>query len=411
MGKGTRTGGREATRGVIPGRIALSVGKPALTEPKGFSWRLLTDVARLESGHTPSRSIDAYWGGEIPWVGIRDATGNHGRVLLDTSDHVTQEGLDNSSARLLPTGTICLSRTASVGFVVQMGRPMATSQDFVNWVCGDELNPKYLRYILQLEQDSVRRFAHGTTHQTMYYPEAKALNVLIPQRVDQDAIVEVLGALDDKIAANERILRRIESLGAAEFEAAVRVDGVEAPLDSVASFRNRERVPLSSRQRDERRGSVPYYGAAGQLDYVDEALFDEPLVLVGEDGSVINTDGSPVVQYIWGPSWVNNHAHVLRGNGIATETLRYALVRSNVAHLVTGAVQPKISMGNLKKLVLRLPSRSVTFDALAERFAAVTRSVSDESHLLARTRDELLPLLMSGKLRVKDAVNLAAEAL
>lgn len=80
-------------------------------------------------------------------------------------------------------GTVCLSRTASVGYVIQMGVEMCTSQDFVNWVCGPDLNPAYLRYILMFEQESIRRFAHGTTHQTMYYPEAKALHAMMPSRL------------------------------------------------------------------------------------------------------------------------------------------------------------------------------------------------------------------------------------
>ena len=162
----TRTGGRNATKGVIPGRVALSVGNPHIPEPKGFRWRLLTDLARLESGHTPSRSKDQYWAGDIPWIGIRDATGNHGKVIHETIDRVTQEGLDNSSARLLPTGTVCLSRTASVGYVVEMGRPMATSQDFVNWVCGPTVRAEYLLYVFRSMQQEFRGLTMGSTHQT-----------------------------------------------------------------------------------------------------------------------------------------------------------------------------------------------------------------------------------------------------
>jgi hypothetical protein len=61
------------------------------------------------------------------------------KVAQDTLESTNEQGIANSSARLLPEGTVVLSRTASVGFVTIMGRPMATSQDFVNWVCGPEL--------------------------------------------------------------------------------------------------------------------------------------------------------------------------------------------------------------------------------------------------------------------------------
>ncbi|MEO8034765.1 MAG: restriction endonuclease subunit S, partial [Acidobacteriota bacterium] len=165
----TETGGRAATTGHIAGDCALSVGMPGEHGPKGWQWRQLTELARLETGHTPSRNHPEYWDGDIPWIGIRDATGNHGRTLHNTEQHVTKAGIDNSSARLLPTNTVCLSRTASVGYVVVMGRPMATSQDFVNWVCDpDLLDFRYLKYALLAERTSYSRFAHGTTHQTIY---------------------------------------------------------------------------------------------------------------------------------------------------------------------------------------------------------------------------------------------------
>jgi type I restriction enzyme S subunit len=228
-----RTGGREATTGVIPGRIALSVGRPDIDPPKGWAWTPLSSVAQLESGHTPSRKHPEYWDGGIPWIGIKDATENHGRTLSDTYQHVSALGLENSSARLLPANTVCLSRTASVGFVVVMGRPMATSQDFVNWVCGPDLQPHYLKYVLLAENEALWRFASGTTHQTIYYPEAKAFHVCLPPPPEQKAIVAVLGALDNKIELNRRMNATLEATARALFQSwFVDFDPVRAKLDS-----------------------------------------------------------------------------------------------------------------------------------------------------------------------------------
>jgi len=227
-----RTGGREATTGVIPGRIALSVGCPDLESPKGWTWTPLSSVAQLESGHTPSRKNPEYWDGGIPWLGIKDATDNHGRTLSDTYQHVSALGLENSSARLLPANTVCLSRTASVGFVVVMGRPMATSQDFVNWVCGPNIDPHFLKYVLLAENEALWRFASGTTHQTIYYPEAKAFHVCLPPLPEQKAIAAVLGALDDKIELNRRMNATLEKMARALFQSwFVDFDPVRAKLD------------------------------------------------------------------------------------------------------------------------------------------------------------------------------------
>lgn len=218
MASETRTGGRPATSAVIKGRAAISVGKPPSSPIPGWDWTALTDLARLESGHTPSKKRQDWWDGDIPWLGIRDATSNHGRVISDTIQHTNGDGIANSSARILPKDTVCLSRTASVGYVVVMGRPMATSQDFVNWVCDPELlDWRFLRWVLMAERESFLRFASGTTHQTIYFPEVKALHILLPPIDEQHRIAALLGAVDDGAAASERVSERLEVLLASVF--------------------------------------------------------------------------------------------------------------------------------------------------------------------------------------------------
>lgn len=215
----TRTGGRPASTGVIPGQFALSVGAPLATPGiPGWRWTRLTDLARLETGHTPSRKHPEYWGGDVPWIGIKDATANHGFTLFQTQQHTNALGIAHSSARILPANTVCLSRTASVGYVVVMGVPMATSQDFVNWVCSDSLDHRILKYILLAERDSLLRFASGTTHQTIYFPEAKAFHVLIPEIDEQRRIADVLQALDDRITLLRETNATLEAIAQALFK-------------------------------------------------------------------------------------------------------------------------------------------------------------------------------------------------
>lgn len=192
MRKPTQTGGREATTRRISGEFALCVGEPTLRAPPGWRWFKLTDVARLESGHTPSRKHPEYWGGDIPWITLSDARAHDGGMIFDTIETTNELGIANSSARMLPAGTVCLSRTASIGYVIVTGRPMATSQDFVNWVCSDKLDPHFLRYLLIAERSSLPRFASGAVHSTIYFPEVKALHVCLPPLPEQKRIVAIL---------------------------------------------------------------------------------------------------------------------------------------------------------------------------------------------------------------------------
>lgn len=178
----------------------------------------MTDVARLETGHTPSRKHPEYWGGDVPWIGIRDATGNHGQTIHKTAQYTNELGIRNSSARILPANTVCLSRTASVGYVVVMGVPMATSQDFVNWVCGPKLDYRFLKYILVGERNSFLRFASGTTHQTIYFPEVKAFHAALPDIDTQRSIADVLSALDDRITLLRETNATLEAIAHALFK-------------------------------------------------------------------------------------------------------------------------------------------------------------------------------------------------
>ena len=232
-------GGREATTDVTPGLAALSVNNPETFTPPGWAWTPLLRVARQETGHTPSRRVPAYWdGGDVPWVGIRDAGANHGTTIYDTMQKCTELGLANSSARLLPAGTVCLSRTASVGYVTVLGKSMATSQDFATWTCTSALLPEYLKFALLAEGADIRRFGEGSTHTTIYFPEIRALHICLPPIEEQAEIVRMLtsNAGGQMIASTEavRALSLLDRVEQSILTRAFRGELVRQHLDDTA---------------------------------------------------------------------------------------------------------------------------------------------------------------------------------
>lgn len=171
-------------------------------------------------------------------------------------------------------------------------------------------------------------------------------------------------------------------------------------LGDCAEILDQKRIPLNARERSERQGPYPYYGAAGIMDRVDDYLFDGVHLLVGEDGSVATEQGHPVLQYVWGRFWVNNHAHVLIGlSPISTEFLFLALNREYILPYVTGAVQPKLNQGNLKRVPLVLPPEPLLarFDVAVRCLFETNRHLVDEIGSLESTRDTLLPQLLTGQ--------------
>ena len=133
-------------------------------------------------------------------------------------------------------------------------------------------------------------------------------------------------------------------------------------LGDVAVFRNNHRIPLSSAERGKRRGTFPYYGAAGVIDTVDDFLFNGTFVLIGEDGTVQVEGGHPMVTLARGKFWVSNHAHVVQaatGSDVDTEFLRYSLANADVVPFLSGSVQPKLSMGNVKRIPIWWPDEDM----------------------------------------------------
>jgi len=407
----TKTGGREAIEGVIPGRYSLSVGNPGTPTPDGWKWTLLQDVARLESGHTPSRRKPEYWAGDIPWIGIRDATGNHGRTLLDTQQHTNELGVQNSSTRVLPANTVCLSRTASVGYVVVMGVPMCTSQDFVNWVCSPrDLDYRFLKYVLLAEHETYLSFASGTTHQTIYYPEVKAFHVCLPPISAQSRIADTLQALDDLIENNRRRVEVLEEMARAIYREwfvhfrfpghadTTFVDSDLGPIPEgwrVASLGDVITFNYGkSLKKDTRRGGeVAVLGSSGLIGWHDEELVQGPAIVVGRKGNV----GS--VTWVDGPAWPIDTTYY-----VATDLpLRYVCEHvRGIEFLNTHAAVPGLSRDQAYSKRFLVPN-GLTLEGFEEASnilygqASLLASQVDQ---LGKIRDMLLPKLVTGQIDV-----------
>ena len=176
--------------------------------PQGWRYVRLTSVAKLESGHTPSRRKPSYWNGDIPWVSLLDTGGLNGAVISATRNFVTREGIANSSARLLPAGTVIFSRTATVGKSTVMGREMATSQDFANYICGPEVHNHFLVYLFRHMAPEWRKLMAGSIHNTVYMPVFRVLQVLLPSFSEQVAIAKALSDIDALIESLEQLLAK-----------------------------------------------------------------------------------------------------------------------------------------------------------------------------------------------------------
>ncbi|EJB2783345.1 restriction endonuclease subunit S, partial [Enterococcus faecalis] len=256
----------------------------------------------------------------------------------------------------------------------------------------------------------------------------KNLEFDVPNLDTQRKISKILSTLDSKIELNNQIISNLEELASTLFKrwfvdfdfpnengnpykssGGKMIDSKlgEIPegwhVDTISNLMenfDRKRVPLSKMQREKRNGVYPYYGAASLIAYVDDFLFDGTYLLLGEDGTVITKEGNPVLQYVRGKFWVNNHAHVLKGKGyVSTEWLYLWFKQTNVSGIVTGAVQPKISQTNLNRLKVVSPDKEqlIKFQKNIGIIFNKLVVLSNEITILTELRDLLLPKLLSGE--------------
>ncbi len=164
-------------------------------------------------------------------------------------------------------------------------------------------------------------------------------------------------------------------------------------LQDIVEFLDGRRKPIESAERSQRRGQYPYYGASGIIDYIDDYIFDEPLLLLGEDGANIINRSSPLCFIATGKYWVNNHAHVLRPReGHNIYFLCDVLESIDYTRYNTGTAQPKLNQEKCRKIELQLPCIQEQ-DAIASYIQLVDRKIDAESNVLESLRSAKVALL------------------
>jgi type I restriction enzyme S subunit len=394
----------------------------------------LSDVAEITMGQSPTGSTCNETGCGMPLLNGPTEFGHH---------HPTPVQFTTNAKKTANAGDLlfCVrgSTTGKMNWADKqyaIGRGIAS----LRHRRGRDYQP-FLRAIVELHLPTLLACATGSTFPNVSYSQIAGLKCHIPPLPEQKAIAEILGSLDDKIELNRKMNETLEAMAMAIFKSwfvdfdpvhakskGRKPDGMDSEtaklfpssfedskIGSVpkgwepATFReilvlhDSKRIPLSSREREQRRGCYPYHGATSVMDYVDDYLFDGVYLLIGEDGSVVTEDDTPVTQYVWGKFWVNNHAHVATGRrGFSVEHLLLCLKTINIRPFVTGAVQPKLNQGNLFRVPILLPPIEVCqcFASVIDPLFQSIRVNEEQSVTLRNLRDSLLPKLLSGELTV-----------
>jgi restriction endonuclease S subunit len=259
----------------------------------------------------------------------------------------------------------------------------------------DRVSLRFLQHFFQF-----RGFADVTTGASQPQIVQRNLNQIeipLPPLEEQKRIAVILDHADDLLRKRQRALDRLNQLGQAIF---IEMFGAPntplralptASISEVADCLDSRRRPVKASDRQE--GDVPYYGANGQQGWIDQPIFNETLVLVAEDGGHFETPERGVAYRIDGPSWVNNHAHILRAKrGVVTsEYLHRALRHYNFTRYINGSTRSKLTKSQLMQCKLAVPpyDQQVHFD---ERIATLDALIR-QSLMQASKADRLFTSL------------------
>jgi len=190
------------------------------------------------------------------------------------------------------------------------------------------VNPKYdarfIYYYMTTSafQGELAGRSTGTTVIGLRQPELMKCIIHIPSGENQHRIASILASIDAKISSNQKIndnlLAQAQTLYKQFFPYSVQDDLPDGwrigTVGEIIEIHDSKRIPLSGADRAKMEKKIyPYYGAASLMDFVDNYIFDGKYLLLGEDGTVVDDAGYPILQYVWGQFWVNNHAHILTG--------------------------------------------------------------------------------------------------
>jgi type I restriction enzyme S subunit len=278
----------------------------------------------------------------------------------------------------------------------------------------EKVNPKYVKYYCRSKQynDWVQSFNTGSTRGNINAQIFGNMEIPLPERKQQDYLVSILEPIDEKIRnnkqVNDNLLAQAQTLYKQFFPYGVQDDLPDGwrigTVGEIIEIHDSKRIPLSGADRTKMEKKIyPYYGAASLMDFVDNYIFDGKYLLLGEDGTVVDDAGYPILQYVWGQFWVNNHAHILTGRlGYDVESLYMLFKQTPVKSIVTGAVQPKISQANLRSVQVVIPPEHNLreYNDLVEPLFSLFRANEEECKTFTALRDMLLPKLMSGEIDV-----------
>lgn len=371
----------------------------------------LGDIAQIVGGGTPSTSKPEYWGGDIPWVTPRDLSFSDERFVSHGERSITEEGLKNSSTKVLPKGAVLLTTRAPIGYLRIAQNPICTNQGFKSLIPDEEVvNSHFLYYLLRNNVEYLKSVGVGSTFAEISGSALSRLEFMFPPLETQEKIVEILSALDEKIELNRQTNATLEAIAQAIFKEwfidfnfpGATGEMVSSPLGPIPKGwklgKLGDFVSITSGKGIQKnklgRKGYPVLGANGIIGESDEYLLNKEAILTGRVGTL------GTFQLVNEKVWVTDNVLILQPLNHKNFHYTYHWVQQiDFQNLNRGSTQPLITKRDLLDQALLVPERVVIegFDTTCRIFYSLINENEKQSISLQNIRNNLLPKLMEGE--------------
>lgn len=328
--------------------------------------KLINDLAVVIGGGTPDTTIKSYWDGEIQWFTPSEIGKN--KYVDSSLRTITEEGLNNSSAKLLPPNTILLSSRATIGECSLSLRECATNQGFQSLV-SKKCYVDFLYYLIQTKKRDLIRKSCGSTFLEISANEVRKIQVSVPTDVEQQKIAGLLSLIDERIATQNKIIEKLQSLiKGLRVCCMQRVYGNNVYLSEIAQIYQPQTISSTELTED----GFLVYGANGIIGKYKDYNHETEQICITCRG---NTCG--MVNYTKPMSWITGNAMVINTDKyqdkVCKRYLYHYLSAYNFNSIISGSGQPQIVRTPLEKLKITLPTiseqkqKAIIFDKIQDK--------------------------------------------
>lgn len=392
----------------------------------------IDDCAYIFQGGTPSTTNPKYWNGDVVWLTPGEITNNKGMYINNSERKITMEGVKNSSAVLLPKGTILLCTRATIGALAIADRELATNQGFKNLFCKQSTNNVFLAYLLLTKKDEMISKAIGTTFLEISKKELSKITVCIPELPEQQAIALVLADFDEHISNLTKLIEKKKAIRDGALEDLVsgktRIDAFDGDWE-IVDFDDviipKARIGWQGLKKDEyltrgysyliggtdfQNGTISLEG----ISYVSKERYDMDFnIQVNQEDVLVTKDGTigkvALVPKLDKPATLNSGVYVFKTNKRVESVYLYRILTSSIfknfiSQLSAGSTIKHLYQKDLKNFKFEIPIDTKEQQAIASILTAIDEEIESleiEKAKMIQIREGAMDDLLTGRVRLK----------